>query len=247
MTYSNDTHLAEEDTLLFERRDCAWTRKHERAEEDIVRDLERHGYLKDQGRSNHLGLSGFLSRADGELVDSSAPATATLTFTAPAGTIIPAGTKVRVGDPSGCPEHGAVVFATDSAAEVQPGNTSVEATAIASASGRTGNVTAGDLAYLVAEVAGVTSVTNELSATGGADHQLTRLSVYRVMELVHMDLMREKDDPFDHKRRLYAKMYADELERVMAAGIDIDLDGDGEASEGEQELAGHGFHRFGRG
>ncbi len=43
MTYSNDIHLAEEDTSLFERVGRALTRKHERAAEALVRDRRRHG------------------------------------------------------------------------------------------------------------------------------------------------------------------------------------------------------------
>lgn len=232
MTYSNDTHLAEEDTSLFERVRRALPRKHERAAEDLVRDLRRHGYLE---------------CPDDAIVDASAHATVTLTFTAPEGTAIPAGTLVRVGDPDACPEYGAVVFATDAEATVGVGEATVDVAATAVTSGRPGNVAAGELAYLVADVTGVTAVTNAQAATGGADHQLTRAAVYRVMELAMMDLVRERDDPFDHKRSLYARMYKHELERVMAAGLDIDLDGDGEASQGERDVAGHGFHRFGRG
>ena len=95
-------------------------------------------------------------------------------------------------------------------------------------------------------IVGVTGIVQPEAATGGKDHQLTRATVYRAMELICADLMRERDDAWDHKRAVYCRQYKDEIKRRVAAGLAVDRDGDGEVS-GSEERRHHGFHRLERG
>lgn len=231
MQYSFDAHLRQEEEQLFFWSDRTWERKHLLAAQDILRDLQRHGYLQEDHHA---------------LVDAFASATVTLTFTASAtaGVTIPAGTRVRTMDAT-CPENGDTVFVTDAELVLAAG-ASGDVAATAEHAGAPWNVRAGELAHLEENLAGVESVTNAAAATGGADHQLTRATTYRVLELVFMDLMQEPDDAFDTRRRLHKAAYKEELQRHMAAGLDIDTNADGETSEEERLMHGHGLHRLRR-
>jgi hypothetical protein len=222
--FSNDQQLREEDAELFFYSDTGWERKHVRAAEDLIRDLKGHGYLKNVAH-------GFL--------DASQAATVTLRFSATDGALtVPAGTRVSVADTSAKGyAHGIVTFETDEELVVLDGEEG-DVTATALSSGEVFNVAPGTLTFC-----GSLSVTNLDEATGGVDHQLTRAAVYRAMELIHADLMRNLEDAHDAKRKFYRQSYQDELRRIVAAGLDVDADGDGTG----EELLKHGFHRFERG
>jgi hypothetical protein len=235
--YSNDAQLREEDSALFRKSDQSWIRKHKRAAEDIRRDLKRHGYFPEYDELD-------IFSTEHELVDDSAKATVELTFTATAdGTLsVPKGTRVLTKDPSSTQENGLVAFVTDEVLSVSASNSGTVA-ATAESFGDVYNVEAGSLEHLEATLTNFDSVTNAAEASGGADHQMTRTAVYRVLELVYMDLMREEGDALDARRKLNAKAYREELERMMAGGIDIDTDGDNDADIEDH----HGFTRFRRG
>lgn len=230
--YNHDAHLAEEDEQLFDHHARSWRKKSARAASDLIRDLKRRGYLDDP---DHAFLDDF------------AKATCTVAFAASGGQLtVPAGAVVVALDPefgqvlADVPSPARLRFTTDEELVVADGQTGT-VTATAEHPGTPYNVEAGWLSALEEDApANFASVTNDEPATGGADHQLTRAAVYRAMELVMMDLMREPDDVFDARRRLYAKMYAEEIERLVASGLDVDADGDGQASEGEQDTYEHG-------
>lgn len=216
-TFSNDAQLREEDAELFHYSDVSWMRKHIRAADDIVRDLKRHGYLE---------------RDDEEIIDDSEKATVTLEFSATSdGSLtIPKGTRVRDTDQF---DHGAVAFETHEELVVASDDTeTVEATAVAP--GEVYNVSPGVLEHLETEdeLDNLDRVTNPDRAEGGRDHQLARASVYRVLELIMMDVGRDGEDAFEYKRKLYRRAYKDELDRIIASGVDIDSTGDNEVEAG---------------
>lgn len=230
-TFSHDAQLREEDAELFFYSDVSWQRRHVRAATDLTRDLQRHGYLE---------------HPRDVILDASQRATVELVFTADvaAELVVPAGTRVRVFEAGEGYTHGVVSFLTDEALTV-PAGSSATVSATAEEVGEVYNVAAGTLAHVDGELASLAAVTNPGPASGGRDHQLTRAAVYRVMELVYTDLCRSEDDAFEYRRKIYRRMYHDELDRLVAAGVDIDRNGDGEVSVGERGLA-HGFHRFRR-
>lgn len=227
--FSNDQQLREEDAELFFYSDVAWTRKHVRAAADLVRDLQGHGYFQTSTDS---------------LIDASATATVTLEFEAIGGVLtVPAGTLVTVEDRSQAGySNGVVGYVTDDELVVADGMTGT-VTATASAEGDVFNVAADTLVHCGSSLANLGGVRNPSAGTGGHDHQLARAAVYRALELIHADLMRNEDDAHDAKRRYFRQAYKDELTRLVASGVAIDRDGDG---VGEKALK-HGFHRFERG
>ncbi|MDZ7703359.1 MAG: baseplate J/gp47 family protein [Trueperaceae bacterium] len=232
--YSNDAQLREEDSHLFGKSDTAWTRKHIRAAEDIRRDLKRHGYLQEHDDIDILEV-------DHKIVDDSAEATVELEFTAESAgqLVVPKGTRVTDG---WAKAHGKIAFVTDEQLTVPAGGSDTVA-ATAADFGECYNVPAGELTTLDGSLSNFDGVTHPSAASGGADHQLSRAAVYRTLELVYTDLMREEGDSLDARRKLHGRAYMDELERMIAAGIDIDVTGDN-VTDHEQY---HGFHRFRRG
>jgi len=227
--YSNDAQLAEEDGQLFLHDDRDYTRKHLRAASDLRRDLAAHGYFR---------------RESEQLVSWSKRASVSLRFVAGAGgATVTAGARVRTKHPDE-QLHGDTVFVTQ-AQLILGADESGEVEAQAEHVGEVYNVPAGVLNVLEVDDADIVSVTNPEAATGGADDQLTRAAIYRVMELVCMDLMRMKEDAWDHKRMVYHRAYKEELARLVAAGLAIDRDADGVASA-QDERRHHGFHRFER-
>lgn len=242
--FSFDPHLREEDGQIFHHDPRSWQRKHLRARDDIIRDLKRRGYLDyDEVRWTDHNLV-FFGGTEGELVDDFAEATVTVEFTATAdGELsVPSGTRVFDADPaSEAASAGAVVFETDESLTA-PAGTSETVQATAEHPGEIYNVGAGDLSHIDASLSNFDSVTNPSAASGGVDHQMTRVSVYRVLELVYMDLLSEKDDVFDYKRQLYAERYDEELDRLKSSGIDIDLNGDNVSDESEEDLEHGGVH-----
>lgn len=248
--FAYDAQLREEDGELFHYSDVSWTRKLVRASDDLIRDLKRHGYLHDHDRwDNWYDLFAYFEESDYEVIDDSASATVTLKFTAAAtgDLTVPAGTRVRNLDPSGDGNtNGAVIFETDADVTVTTGTTGT-VTATAEHPGEVYNVDAAELVYLDdAAPTNYSAVTNDAAASGGKDHQLARATVYRALELINQDLMRNDGDSFEVRRKMNRQSYKDELERLIASGIDIDTDGDGIVSEAEEGLR-HGFRRFLRG
>lgn len=234
--FSFDTHLREEDSDIFHHAPRSWRQKHLRARDDIIRDLKRRGYLDYDDFEIYSDGVYFWGEDEGTIIDDSEQATVELEVTATADgpLTVPAGTRVYDVDPAVEAEKvGAVVFETDADLQVSAGS-SATVQATAEHPGEPYNVTAGALEFIDAELTNFDAVTNPDAATGGNDHQLTRLSVYRVMELVFTDLLRGEDDEFAYKMRLYSDRYDEEIDRMTASGIKIDLDGDGEQSEAEE-------------
>jgi uncharacterized phage protein gp47/JayE len=105
----------------------------------------------------------------------------TIRFTAPAGTVIPIGTRVSTAATASVP---AQVFATDVQATIAVGQTTVDVAATAEVAGTRGNVGAGQLIFLATPVAGVTAVTNPAGATGGADQETDAALLVRYLAKV---------------------------------------------------------------
>jgi uncharacterized phage protein gp47/JayE len=100
--------------------------------------------------------------------DEGTPSTGTVIFTGAPGTVIDADT--RVATPSSV-NNPSVIFETDVAATIAPGETTVEVAVTATSVGTVTNVGAGTVIINVDTVAGVTGVTNEDAFTGGTDAQ----------------------------------------------------------------------------
>lgn len=185
-------HLWREDRELFAHEDSAFRMALERATEDVLRDLDRHGV------------------DTAAVEDAFRRATVELTFTAPGthGLTIPAGVGVANVD-SERSRFAGVVFKTDFDLVV-PASDSRAVRATAVMPGAPANVDAGELVYLTDPATlDIEKVTNLLPATGGADHQLTRAATYRAMELVYLDLMRTNKPP---------KVFAGFVSQLTASG-----------------------------
>jgi len=195
-------HLWREDRELFAHDDNAFQMALNRATTDVLRDLDRHGVNTDAVENAFKN------------------ATVELSFTAPAmtGLTIPKGTGVTNVDPKRG-KYAGVVFKTDFDQLLMLGETAIiPATAVHP--GAPANVGAKELAYLAEpDALTIERVTNPEAATGGSDHQMTRAATYRAMELVYLDLMRTIDDAFGSRRRVYGKMYREEVDRSIAAGV----------------------------
>lgn len=231
--YSHNAHLRREDRSIFDYDDVSRDRLAENAAEDLVRDLQGHGYLKEDGET---------------IIDDFGYATVTLNFTAgPDGDlVVPSGTLIGTFNPDDTRySTGDTLFVTDMPLTV-PAGTSLMMTATASKPGRPYNVDAGELTHCRADLVNFASVTNAAAATGGADHQLTRAATYLTMSMTYMDLVRKEDDSFDYKRQLYMEKYKHELRRLVAAGIRIDRNNDGQMDD-QEDAHEHGFHRLERG
>ena len=206
--YSYDAHLSEEDRELFTFADVSWLRAHRLARQDLERDLLRRGF------------DGISHPSIDNLLDEFATATVTLSFTAGAGgsLVVPLGATIRT-IATATQTNGGVEFTTDVALTVGAGLTGTVA-ATAAAYGEPYNVAIGTLInYSGTAPTNFSSVTNLAAASGGHDHQLTRASVYRAMDLVYTDLMRGVDDRFGQQRLVYGLRYKEELERMYAAGL----------------------------
>jgi len=60
-----------------------------------------------------------------------------------------------------------------------------------------------------------------------ATSQLTRLGCYKTLELCFMYLMKHRaDDAFEKERDMFSKLYKEELQEVLLAGLDYDWDDD---------------------
>lgn len=243
--YANDTHLLREQGDLF-RYEAALDSYDDRlfdAVEDVLRDLARYGYWTPPS------ATWTLATIDPKPFDDSASATVELSFTAAAtgDLTVPAGTRIGTLNPSGVEVTlGDTVFATSAELVVTAGNTGTVA-ATAEMPGRTFNVRAGKLTYqLGTALANLASVTNAAAATGGADHQLCRLVVYRALELIYSDLFRLDGDGFHNRMELYRRKYDDELRRMQSAGIQVDHDGDGTEDDEERDER-HGYAVIRRG
>jgi hypothetical protein len=222
---SFDAHLRDERHELFHHRDTSYTRAHRRSRDDIVRDIQRHGFDTSQA----------------DIIDDFAYAETVLEFTATADgdLFVPSGTRVRVQDISlEGQTHGVVVFETNEDATALAGE-SILVEASAEFPGTPYNVDADALLFPEdTAIENLAEVTNPAPAFGGVDHQLTRAAVYRSLAIVYMDLMRMDDDAFASAFKRYQKAYAEEVKRVVAAGVKM---------TGIFEKKTHGMKRFERG
>ena len=66
--------------------------------------------------------------------------------------------------------------------------------------------------------------------------QILRLSCYKVLELAYMYLMKDspESDGFDRQRKLFSKLYGQELKDILAIGISYDWDDDDEIDTDEK-------------
>lgn len=67
------------------------------------------------------------------------------------------------------------------------------------------------------------------------DTHLRRLAVYKSLELIYIYLMKESPEPdaFERQSNTFKKLYRDELNEVLTAGIDYDWDDSGDVGAGE--------------
>ena len=67
--------------------------------------------------------------------------------------------------------------------------------------------------------------------------QLKRLSCYKTLQLIYLDLTKEtpEEDGLERQSNNFAKLYASELKEVLSAGLDYDWDRSGAISFDEKE------------
>ena len=67
--------------------------------------------------------------------------------------------------------------------------------------------------------------------------QLRRLSCYKTLQLVYLDLMKEmkEKDGFERYSDKFEKLYEKELEEILSAGLDYDWDLSGVITEEERD------------
>jgi hypothetical protein len=200
--YSTDAHLGFRDRELFEYNDVSYRIDHRSARSDVERELLRRGFT--DGLDN--------------IEDDSAVAEVTLSFTATTGgggVTIPASFEVYSAE-----DRTKVTFVVDSELVLADGATGT-VSATCQELGEPGNVAEGVLIYFTT-LTGLASVTNEAAATGGLNHQLTKACTLKALVTVYMDLSRNKEDAYDHKRMLYERLYKEELELMLAAGLTLE-------------------------
>jgi len=68
-----------------------------------------------------------------------------------------------------------------------------------------------------------------------ADDQLKRLAVYKSLQLSYLYLMKEAPEPdaFERQMSTFRKLYEEELQLVLGAGLDYDWDESGAIEAGE--------------
>lgn len=60
------------------------------------------------------------------------------------------------------------------------------------------------------------------------DTQVKRAGCYKTLELIFMYLMKHRsNDAFEKERELFAKLFKEEMDEVLSAGLDYDWDDDG--------------------
>ena len=71
-----------------------------------------------------------------------------------------------------------------------------------------------------------------------ADTQLRRLATYKSLQLIYLYLMKEsKDpDPFERQKDTFKRLYQDELNDVLKAGLDYDWNETGSLDSSERFL-----------
>lgn len=214
--YTTDEHLRAEDNQLFHH-DCTSKRPYiRRATRDVERALEAKGV------------------DPACLLDHRAATVVEVTVTAgAAGLNLAQGAVVRQACPDG-DDVGLRDFVT------------VDAIALTAGQSVTVQVAAGDFGEVFEDVeAFELELADDAEATvevvgvvsQGRDHQLTLATTYRALTLVYLDYMREEGDCFDIKRRMYHKLYDEELRRTLAVGLIYDEDGDGEADHAGRRFA----------
>lgn len=71
-----------------------------------------------------------------------------------------------------------------------------------------------------------------------SETQLTRLAVYKTLELGYLYLMKDAPDPdaFERETKVFKTMYANELAEVLGAGLDYDWDETGDIAYTEKNI-----------
>lgn len=224
--YTTDQHLAVEDAELFYHNDRTKQSLIERATHDVKRDLRAKGINPDC------------------LLDRRSRATIELQITATAdGPVTLLATQHVVEDTSN--EYGRRGYRLVDDLTLLAGETGT-VDAQADDFGRPFNLAIEDC--LVLDPSGtqpnIASIQTRAVCVVADDHILTLATTYRALELVYMDYMREEDDCWDVKRRLYHKMYKEEISRTLAAGLEFDEDGDGQSDYNGRRFV---LRRMGRG
>ncbi len=82
----------------------------------------------------------------------------------------------------------------------------------------------------------ITTFDPELALNGAV--QLKRLACYKSLQLIYLHLMKEAIEPdaFERQMDTFKKLYKEELNEVLNAGIDYDFDDDGSIAAGENIL-----------
>jgi len=261
--YTYDTHMRSTDAMVVKHMVNDPTmihRAHAEAYKDVRMQIRGHGYLEKVQFSNQAYGQYDYRTLDRTIVDAAEPendfatAVGAFTFTASAagGFTVPLGTRIVVSPlaPSDVDyvAQGLVVFTTDAALIVAAGASGAVAVT-AEHPGLPHNIPAGQLAYLDASEPGLPTldrIVNDAETTGGVDHQLTRATVYRALELVYRNLTSREDDVFNGKRKLYADYYKEEVALMVAGRIVMVVNDDGVESAEEFEMR-HGYHRINRG
>ena len=76
----------------------------------------------------------------------------------------------------------------------------------------------------------------EFDPTSVLDDSLKRLECYKTLELAYMHLMKDspKADGFERNMVLFSRKYGEELDNILAIGLDYDWDGDDEIDTEEK-------------
>lgn len=201
--YAHPAHLSAEDTELRNYADQSWARQIQMASRDVELDLERRGLCAST-------VWGEGARAVSRI---------TLISLSDASLHVPAGTRLYAVHGTCNSVWSRLYFVTDAALTLPPAGTD-DVDVTASDWGSPWNIDAGSLRH--AENAALDeqlSLSHHVPGVFGNDHPLTRATVYRALELVYGDLSRSEDDMFNHKRRIYAKRYTEEIARLQQAGL----------------------------
>lgn len=201
--YAHPAHLSAEDTELRNYADQSWARQIQMASRDIELDLERRGLC-----ASTVWSTGAHAVSRVSLMSLSDEAVR-----------VPEGTRLFAVHGSCNSQWSRLHFITDVEVSLPPaGMEDVDVSAVHW--GVPWNIDAGSLLYVeAAELAENLSLSHHVPGIFGTDHPLTRATVYRALELVYGDLSRGDDDMFNHKRRIYAKRYTEEVTRLQQAGL----------------------------
>lgn len=202
MFYAHPAHLSLEDGELRNYADVSWARQLQLASRDVELDLQRRGLCADR---IPLTATRAVAKID-------------LTNTGDEPLMLARGFVVYSGAED-CSQWSQLWFTFDDDVTVEPRHTeTIEVTA--THWGTPWNVDRNHIIQVLdPDVAASVQLEQSTPAVFGTDHLLSRATVYRALELIYGDLTRSPDDIFDHKRRIYARRYTEELDRLQQAGL----------------------------